>query len=266
MKQNNVTTQSVCLGEEIRDIQLLQLTDCHILRDPEAELKGLNTRQSFERVFIDVQKNATRCDLVLATGDLSQDESAESYIYLAEKLNHLALPVAWIPGNHDNPETMGTAFRAEHILHGKHILVGNWQIVLLDSSIAGEVHGRVSESQLDFMHEALQGFPHRHALVCLHHPAIPCGSAWLDQKSLLEADQFRHAIGQNENVRGVLWGHVHQAAHFRRNGIDWMSSPSTCIQFKPDSVSFALDSRSPGYRNLILRTDGRIDSEVVRVD
>ena len=266
MEQNNVTLPGLCLAEEIRDIRLLQVTDCHILRDPQAELKGLNTRQSFERVFDAIQSAAASYDLLLATGDLSQDESAESYAYLAERLNRLGRPIVWIPGNHDDPETMRDAFRADNILPDKHLRIGNWQIVLLDSTVAGEVHGRVSETQLHFMREALQAVPQQHALVCLHHPAIPCGSSWLDKKSLLDAEIFRDAVCRHTNVRGVLWGHVHQQAHFRQDGIDWLSTPSTCIQFKPDSVKFALDDRPPGYRNLTLRTDGSIESEVIRVD
>ena len=116
------------------------------------------------------------------------------------------------------------------------------------------------------MHETLQGYAQQHALVCLHHPAINCGSAWMDKKSLLNAEQFRKEIHQHDNVRGVLWGHVHQEADFHRDGVRWMSTPSTCFQFKPDSVEFALDTRPPGYCSLTLQLDGKIESEVIRGD
>ena len=161
---------------------------------------------------------------------------------------------------------MQTAFQASNILTARQVLLGNWQVVLLDSTIPGEVSGRVSEAQIEFMQTALQAHSQYHALVCLHHPAIDCGSAWLDKKSLLNAKQFREAVCQHDNVRGVLWGHVHQEAHFQRNGIEWMSTPSTSVQFKPDSIEFELDTLPPGYRDLVLRTDGTIESEVVRVN
>lgn len=247
------------------DIQLVQLTDCHILRNPEDELKGLNTRDSFSRVLTSVREPTRSWDLLLATGDLSQDESAESYAYLAAQFTSLDCPIAWVPGNHDDPDVMGRSFQGENILNARQILLGKWQIILLDSSIRGEVHGRVSEVELEFMRHALESQPQRHALICLHHPAIPCGSAWLDQKSLLDAELFRNAVCHYDQVRAVLWGHVHQEAHFRRDNIDWMSTPSTCTQFKPDSFDFALDSLPPGYRSLSLKPDGRIESEVVWV-
>ena len=44
-----------------------------------------------------------------------------------------------------------------------------------------------------------------------------------------------------------------------------MSTPSTCLQFLPNSDSFAVDSRPPGYRWVDLMANGRIDTEVVWV-
>ena len=45
-----------------------------------------------------------------------------------------------------------------------------------------------------------------------------------------------------------------------------LSVPSTCVQFKPHSKDFAVDDVAPGYRWLDLHEDGRIDTEVSRVE
>jgi Icc protein len=45
-----------------------------------------------------------------------------------------------------------------------------------------------------------------------------------------------------------------------------MASPSTCIQFAPNSEDFKLDERAPGYRWLRLHDDGRIETGVSRID
>ena len=263
---NHSTTQAAhSLVEEVRELHMVQLTDCHLFADPDAHLQDYNTRLSFERVLDAIGKNEPACDLLLATGDLSQDESAGSYRYLASKLDALGIPVAWLPGNHDDLSVMAESFHGENILEERHLLLGNWHLVLLDSTIPGQVQGRVSAEQITFMHDSLLQHADRHALVCLHHPAIPCGSDWLDQKSLTNHDQFRRAVLRHDQVRGVVWGHVHQEGNFQRDDKLWLSSPSTCIQFKPDSAQFALDNQPPGYRRLILGTDGRIDSAVIRV-
>lgn len=63
-----------------------------------------------------VRKNqAIKSDLLLLTGDLSQDESMHSYLKLRELIEGLLIPTYWIQGNHDNIEirfknlTIGTA-------------------------------------------------------------------------------------------------------------------------------------------------------------
>ena len=266
MKTENALSPARVLLDEVRDVNLVQLTDCHLFADPAACLQGMNTRESFERVFKAVAQNEQPIDMILATGDFSQDETDESYRYLASRLDTLNVPVGWLPGNHDDQAVMAKFFQGKSILPERHLLAGNWHIVLLDSTIPGEVQGRVSADQLRFMHEALNQHADRHALICLHHPAIPCGSAWLDKKSLLDDDQFRSAVLQHNHVRSVVWGHVHQEGYYQRDGIEWLATPSTCIQFKTDSVEFALDTLSPGYRSITLKPDGSIMSSVTRVE
>jgi Icc protein len=101
--------------------------------------------------------------------------------------------------------------------------------------------------------------------VCLHHQALDCGSEWLDLKGLKDSAQLRARLARHDNVRAVLWGHVHQESDQIIDDILWMSSPSSCVQFKPGSKEFALDSEAPGYRYLSLYADGRIEAVVPRV-
>ena len=68
-----------------------------------------------------------------------------------------------------------------------------------------------------------------------------------------------------EQVRAVLWGHVHQEIDQRRNGVRLIASPSTCIQFEPGSEDFKVGEQAPGYRWLRLLPDGGLDTGVERV-
>jgi len=247
-------------------VRLLQLTDLHILAEAADCLRGMNTRASFEAVCRAALGDRPQPDLLLATGDLSQDGSAASYRYLAARFADLGLPVFWLPGNHDDTDLMREHLRAKQISAAKQIVIGGWLIVLLDSTVAGETGGEVSQPQLDFLDAALAGHAQLHALVCLHHQPLPMGSEWIDALGLRNAEALNRRIAAHDNVRGVLWGHVHQQAHHRLQDIEWMATPSTCMQFKPGSKDFALDDLAPGYRRLELYADGRIDSGVQRVE
>jgi Icc protein len=88
------------------------------------------------------------------------------------------------------------------------------------------------------------------------------GSRWLDQVGLKDADAFMKIVRTNTNVRGVLWGHVHQSLDAFMHGVRFMATPAISAQFTPGSDTFAIDARPPAYRTLELMPDGSIVSEV----
>ena len=261
------TTQALTLDKPASaPVRLVQITDCHIYADADTRMRGMNTRHSLEAVCALIARDRDDFDALLATGDLSQDGSAESYRYLAGYLPGLGLPIFWIPGNHDEAAVMADVLVGPLISPARHLLVGAWQVLLLDSTLPGEVHGRVAPAQLEFLDEALSAYPERHALVCLHHQALEAGSRWIDEKGLHRSGEFRQRLEPHRQIRAVLWGHVHQEGQRSIGGVEWMSTPSTCIQFKPGIDEFGIDDRAPGYRELTLHPDGRVETAVRRAD
>ena len=89
------------------------------------------------------------------------------------------------------------------------------------------------------------------------------GSPWLDGINLRNSDELFATLKDYNQVRSIVWGHVHQCSDQEHNGIRMLSSPSTCAQFKPNTEAFMLDDLPPGYRWLELKPDGGIDTEVV---
>lgn len=49
-------------------------------------------------------------------------------------------------------------------------------------------------------------------------------------------------------------------------GVRVLATPSTCIQFLPDSDDFALDQVTPGWRYLELTATGDIITQVERLE
>lgn len=247
-------------------VRLVQVTDSHIFAEQDGCLLGLNTREAFEAVCERVLSEEWRADAILTTGDLSQDASPESYQYLADYFKSMKIPTFWLPGNHDNPETMEIYLSNNKVLSAKQLLIGHWQIILLDSSVKGKVHGYLSDEQLKFLEKALNRYPEKHVLVCLHHQPVDIGSEWLDQIGLKNAAEFNELIEKYSQVKGVVWGHIHQEYQKQVNGVQWLATPSSCVQFKPGSTDFSAGVEAPGYRFLNLYSDGRIESVVHRID
>jgi Icc protein len=144
--------------------------------------------------------------------------------------------------------------------------LGRWRVVLLDSCLPGSASGRLSPESLSALDAALRSAGKRHCLVCLHHHPVPMASRWLDRVGLENAPEFLATVDRHQNVRAILWGHVHQTHDALRKGVRLLATPSTCAQFLPGSDDFAVDVRPPAYRTLELRPDGSLLTEVVWLD
>jgi Icc protein len=70
-------------------------------------------------------------------------------------------------------------------------------------------------------------------------------------------------LSRHAQVKGVLWGHVHQASDRQYRNLRMLSTPSTCAQFTPGTEACVMDIRPPGFRRLNLKAEGGIDTEVV---
>lgn len=245
---------------------MVQVSDCHLFASTEGKLLGLNTQFSLDRVLELVRAEQTRMDLILATGDLAQDASLEAYTRLDDALNEFGVPTYWIEGNHDKPAPMLQALRDHKAIMGPCVIERDaWTIVMLDSTIPGEVPGELYDDDIEFLDRSLKNAAGQHIMVCLHHHPVPMGCKWLDTQVVASADRFFEVLDRHDRVRAVVWGHVHQEFNGERNGVKLYSVPSTCVQFKPFSEDFAVDKMPPGYRWFDLYPDGRIETTVSRV-
>ncbi|KAF1033115.1 MAG: 3',5'-cyclic adenosine monophosphate phosphodiesterase CpdA [Pseudomonas sp.] len=243
---------------------LVQLSDSHLFAESDGGLLGMNTRDSLQQVISQVLARESGVDLVLATGDLSQDGTLASYQTFRELSAQIPAPARWIPGNHDEPHIMAQAAINSALLEPV-VDVGNWRVTLLDSAVPGAVPGYLADAQLQVLARALSEAPERHHLVCFHHHPVPIGCAWMDPIGLRNPEAFFAVLDRFPQVRAVLWGHVHQEIDSQRNGVRLLASPSTCIQFAPGSEDFQVSEEAPGYRWLRLHADGRLETGVERL-
>ena len=243
---------------------LVQLTDSHLFAEEDGRLLGMDTADSLSRVVDLVRAEQPRVDLVLASGDLSQDGSLESYQRFAALTAAIDAPARWFSGNHDEPLTLQRACAGTRRLDMVTDL-GNWRLIALDSSIPGAVPGQLDLEQLEQLDAALETAGERHVLLSFHHHPVAVGCSWLDPIGLRNPEALFAVVDRYPNLRCILWGHVHQEIDSLRNGVRLLASPSTCVQFAPGSEEFQVSSEAPGYRWLRLHADGALETGVSRV-
>ena len=220
----------------MQTVQLLQVTDPHLFGDPATELYGVNTAESLRLTLAAALADGPAPDAVLVTGDIGDDMSAAAYANFRHALARC-----------------GSA------------RLGSWGAVLLDTHVPGRPHGRLSDRELERLDALLREMHGVPVLVCLHHPPVPVGSAWLDGVGLMNGDAFFEVVDRHANVRCVLAGHVHQEFDAWLGPVRVLTSPSTCAQFLPRTGRCVMDQRPPGYRWFELYPDGALKTGVERV-
>lgn len=201
-------------------------------------------------------------DLLLATGDLSEDGSPDSYQALKDAFQPLGVPVLTLPGNHDDPRLLADTFPGSPVDTIKVSNQGPWQIIRLNSCLPGKPEGRLPEVVLNELEVFLAGHQDRPCLIALHHQPIIINSPWIDKYRLMDPENFLQLIDRYSNVKAVLWGHVHQVYESVRSGTAMLSGPSSAINGVPGALRFTPDSLGPAYRWLSLNADGTLLSAI----
>lgn len=253
-------------GKKENSITLLHLTDSHLFADKQASLLKVNTWQHYQAVVDDMLSLAIDADMIMATGDLSQDGSQASYQLFAEQIQRLQLPCAWLAGNHDQPAVMQQVLPAAGLPYYPQWLLGeHWQLCLLDSHVPNCAHGLIAEQQYQWLSRCLQQYPQRFMLIALHHHPVTIGSRWLDQHNLHNGRELAKLVEQYPQIKVILCGHIHQQWQQLWGSAQVIATPATCFQFLPLSAQFALDQQAPGWRKLVLQQDGQVSSELFRL-
>ncbi|SDR80905.1 Icc protein [Halopseudomonas xinjiangensis] len=249
---------------EADHVFVIQITDSHLFADPAARLLGLDTHASLEAVIDQVLGDQSSMDIVLATGDITQDGSEGAYQRFLNAAARLPAEHYWIPGNHDDAVMMERIGRTAGVW-ADWVDAGQWRIVMLDSSVQGSVAGRLGDAEFERLDAALASSEGRHVMVCLHHHPISIGSDWMEPIGLRDAGRLMSRLDGAPEVKVVLWGHIHQQLDEQYGHLRLLATPSTCVQFAEQSTDFATDTRAPGYRWLKLFDDGRLETGVVRL-
>ncbi len=212
---------------------IAQLSDLHIVdrfsgaeaaRDAAASLRAAVGRLN---TFSPVP------DLVLLTGDLTNNGTPGEYRILAELLEDLEVPHLLVAGNHDEREALIAQFGGSAALPVErgpirytHDLEG-LRVVVADTTVPGRHDGAMTEEDLVWLDTVLAAEPSTPTLVAMHHPPFVTGIWWMDQAGLIEGmEAFAAVVAAHPQVVRVVSGHVHRAITGRVGRVEASVCPS----------------------------------------
>jgi Icc protein len=179
-------------------------------------------------------------DLVLLSGDVTNNFDRDEAELAAEILADLAMPLFVVPGNHDDRQILTEVFGpqgcklnetgfVDYVIEGYPL-----RIIALDTLDIGKAGGRVSAAQLDWLRARLNEKPQQPTLIFAHHPPLKLGVPETDQDGFVGADALGKLIAVYTNIERFLCGHVHLHINARWSGTMVCTAPSIGMQLTLD--------------------------------
>jgi 3',5'-cyclic AMP phosphodiesterase CpdA len=200
-------------------LRILHLSDTHLFGDDSLHYGQVDTTAALQRVLTAFSE-IRQLDLVVGSGDLSDDGSAESYAALKAALEPWASErgarVVYAMGNHDQRAGFrqilgdghgGRPSAAPGPIDGASHL-GPWRIVTLDSSVPGSGYGELDGDQLDRLATLLATPAEAGTILVMHHPPVPASTSLLQALELHDPSRLAEIVGGSD-VRLILAGHYH---------------------------------------------------------
>ncbi len=240
-------------------ITLIQLSDLH--------LSGkIGQSDSYQRFLACL--NASRLhtpDYYLLTGDLANHGDKAATDWLFDVMHAQNVPFFAIAGNHDvtveDDESLPFHKRRfapkaadERLMGDIAVDLGAWRLLLMDSTVAGQIYGNLCLSTLLWLDKQLSTH-NKPTLIALHHHPLRVKSAWIDHHMLQNADQLWQVLGKHVHAKLIVCGHVHQTHRLQQRHTIVHTAPSTYQQFLPYATHFALDDLVGGFNKISLYSD-----------
>ena len=244
-----------------RPVLIAQISDCHIRDHDSAFGRLVDTTETLSRVVDHLSALDPAPDVVLATGDLTDDGTPPQYAVLREKLAPIAEKVVPLPGNHDEGPAFRLAFAdllpgdlaADHCSYViDHFPV---RLVGLDTTLPGRHDGRFDPAREEWLNQTLS-VDDRPTAVFTHFPPFETGLKFMDQGGVADADRLRATIERHPQVRLLVAGHLHRPVQTTIGATLVSICPSTGNQLNLDlhPQHAAAVNEPPGFQ--LHRWDG----------
>jgi Icc protein len=187
-----------------------------------------------------------RPDAIIVSGDLAEDDYADSYKAVHERLDATGAPFYVVPGNVDEHRAMRREFgqrfdwpEEQRALNCSGHVGGKLRVIGLDVTVAGAHHGDAAPA-LEWLAVQLNaGGPP--TLIFQHQHPFKCGIEGKDQNMCRNAEALARVIEEaHDPVVGLTCGHVHRPMLTRFAG-----RPATMCPSVTRANRLRLDGKEP---------------------
>lgn len=241
-------------------IRVAHLSDLHVEANSTGVLDGRRPAETL-RATLDAFAAHGPLDLIILTGDVSNDATAESYVLVADMVRHRAPVIRWLSGNHDLPALM----EEPQLLATGGASVGQWDYLPIATHLPDRHDGGIGADQLATLDSMLTAREDRFVVLGIHHPPLNEICPHPDCQ-VEDGDALLGLLHRHQCVRAVLSGHLHREFAIERDEVQFLGAPSTWLQINHDLAydpHYVPTAEPPAGRELLLHDDGTVEARVI---
>ena len=238
---------------------IAQISDTHI------DLDGPNgpaRRSNLERCVADINRLEPLPDVVIHTGDVTQNANPAEYEEAKRILGALRCPLHVAAGNRDDRAAIRAAFPAEgYLLPGTPFVQYRVEtfpvrLIAIDTLCEGSNKGEFCRIRADSLRAALAEDTARPTVIFMHHPPFEVRESTypFQFESWESVERMGRALDGQRHVAGMFCGHTHRNVAGRVGDVPISSMPSVAVDLRLGQYAVEVQS-DPLYR--IHRFDAR---------
>lgn len=197
---------------------IAQISDTHILQPDPAEPRTLARIATLEAFVAHIGGMDEKPDLILHTGDVTQDGKPEEYETVRSVMDTLDIPVFFALGNRDSSANLVEGLRDL----GCAKLVGGFliysvegfpvRLIAMDTQTRKGRIGTTCSVRLCILEELLEEQPDTPTALFMHHPPfeVPTSKYPFQFDDPVLADAFLRSVAQHKQVVHLFCGHMHR--------------------------------------------------------
>ncbi len=251
-----------------------QISDLHVVEHGLKTLGIAPMAENLTTCVAAINANVPRPDVVVVSGDITDTGGIAEAHHAKRLLDALVMPYHIVPGNHDNRDTLSTAFntRADHARDRAFMSYVvddfNLRLIALDSTHPGEPGGQLCAERLAWLDKRLAENPTKPTMIFLHHPPLNLGVLETDVDGFEGSQEFGRLIRQYTNIKRIVCGHVHVIAASDWSGTTVSTCPSMGMRLRLDltmrqNSMFYLDG--PAFQLHSLSSDQNLVTHTIYV-
>ncbi|MDH3743016.1 MAG: phosphodiesterase [Hyphomicrobiales bacterium] len=253
---------------------IAQISDSHIARWGRKTFGIAPMAENLALCVDHINQLDPKPDLVLVTGDITNEGLLEETERAAHLLGKLHCPFYVIPGNHDDRSRLWTVFGGQacparvdefiaYVIDGYDV-----RLIGMDSTMLGAPSGEICDTRAAWLDARLSEAKEQPTIIFMHHPPVNCGVAETNLDGFAGADRLGDIVEKHSNIERLICGHIHLPAHVRWRGTVVSTAPSMGMQLVLDltltrASEFILEA--PAYQLHHWSSDGPLVTHTVHV-